>query len=105
MLVIDRGDAGLARADQADRIVAAADAGLEHGEVASALLEVEAGQRKQRLERAELFAEPFRDLGDGGLDPLLQAGKCSSPISTPSTWIRSLKRNRCGEVKSPVRKP
>ncbi len=75
MLVIDRGDAGLARADEADRIVASADAGLEHREVASAFLEVQAGERKQRFERAELFAEPFRDLGDGSFDPPLQAGE------------------------------
>ena len=75
MLVIDRGDAGFARADQADRIVASADAGLEHREVASALLEVQAGQRKQRFEGAELFAEPFRDIGDGGFDLRLQAGE------------------------------
>ena len=59
MLVVDRGDAGLARADQADRIVAAADAGLEHREVASALLKVQAGQREQRFEGAELFAAPL----------------------------------------------
>ena len=59
MLVIDRGHAGLQRADQADRIVAAADAGLEHGEFAFAFLKVEAGQRKQRFEGAELLAEPF----------------------------------------------
>ena len=56
MLVVDRGHAGLARADQADRIVAAADAGLEHDELAFVLLEMEAGQRKQRLEGAEAFA-------------------------------------------------
>ena len=73
MLVIDRSDASLVRADEADRIVAAADAGLEHGEVASAFLEVEASEREQRFERAEFFAEPFRDLGDGGVDLPLQA--------------------------------
>ena len=75
MLVIDRSDAGLARADQADRIVASADAGLEHGEVASALLEVQAGERKQRFEGAEFFAEPLRDVGDGSFDPQFQAGE------------------------------
>ena len=61
MLVIDRGRRRFARADQADRIVAAADAGLEHGELAFALLKMEAGQRKQRLERAELFAARCRN--------------------------------------------
>ena len=75
MLVIDRGDARLARADQADRIIAPADAGLEHGEVAAAFLEVEAGQRKQRFERAEFFAEPFRDLDDGSVNAPLQASE------------------------------
>src|SRR3954452_23725710 len=73
MLVIDRSDASLVRADEADRIVAPADAGLEHGEVAVALLEVQASECEQRFERAEFFAEPFRDLGDGGVDLPLQA--------------------------------
>src|SRR5438034_1270671 len=52
MLVIDRSDASLVRADEADRIVTSADAGLEHSEVASALLEVEAGQCEQRFEQS-----------------------------------------------------
>ena len=76
MLEIDRGDAGLARADQTDRIVAAADAGLEHREVAVALLKMQAGKREQRFEGAEFFAETLRDVGDGGFDPELQAREC-----------------------------
>ncbi len=56
MLVVDRGDAGIERADQANRIVTAADAGLEHDELASTLLEMKTGQRKQRLEGAETLA-------------------------------------------------
>ena len=68
MLVIDRSDASLVRADEADRIVASADAGLEHGEVASALLEVQTGKREQRFESAEFFAETLRDICDGCLD-------------------------------------
>src|SRR5437870_293194 len=56
MLIVDRGDAGLQRADQADRIVTAADAGLEHDELASTFPKVKTGQRKQRLEGAETFA-------------------------------------------------
>ena len=75
MLVIDRGDAGLARAYQPDRIVAAADAGLEHREIAFALLKVQAGERKQRFEGAELFTETFRDIGKSGFDRRLQAGE------------------------------
>ncbi len=54
MLVIDRGHAGLERADQANRIVAAADAGLEHREIAFAFLKMQAGQREQGFEGAEL---------------------------------------------------
>src|SRR4029077_10740557 len=53
MLVIDRGDAGLARADQADRIVASADAGLEYDELAFVLLKIEARQYKKRPQRPE----------------------------------------------------
>ena len=69
MLVIDRGDAGGARADQTNRIVAAADAGLEHREVASALLKIQAGQREHGLEAPNLLARRARHLGDGGRDP------------------------------------
>ena len=75
MLVIDRSDASLVRADEADRIVASADAGLEHGEVASALLEVQASECEQRFERAEFFAHPLRDGCDGSFDPQLQASE------------------------------
>ena len=75
MLVIDRGDAGLARADETDRIVASADAGLEHRKVAFAVLEVQAGKREQRFERAELLAHALRDGCDGGFDPRFQAGE------------------------------
>ncbi len=69
MLVIDRRHAGRARADQARRVVAAADAGLEHREIAVALLEIQAGQREHRFKASELFAYALRDLRDGGLDP------------------------------------
>ena len=58
MFVIDRGHASDARADQAHRVVAAADAGLEHREIASLLLEIQAGQREQGFERAEPFMAP-----------------------------------------------
>jgi len=75
MLVIDRRDAGHLRADQAHRIVAAADAGLEHGEIAISLLKIQAGQREQGLEGSELFASQPRDFGDGHLDPQLQPGQ------------------------------
>src|SRR5882724_8864107 len=75
MLVIDRGHAGLERADQADRIIAAADAGLEHDEFASALSKMQAGQCKQRLEGAEALAALARNSGDGGLDLFLQTRK------------------------------
>src|SRR5882757_9977377 len=59
MLVIDRGHASAQRADQAYRIVAAADAGLEHGELAFVFLKIQAGQREQGFERAELFTAPL----------------------------------------------
>jgi len=55
MLVIDRGDAGGEGADKAHRIVAPPDAGLEHREIALPLLKIQAGQREQGLEGAELF--------------------------------------------------
>ena len=41
----------------------------------SALLEVQAGQRKQRFEGAEFFADPLRDICDGSFDPQLQASE------------------------------
>ena len=85
MLVIDRGDAGLARADQADRIVASADAGLEHREVALALLEVQAGERKQRFEGAELLAIFFETVATAASTRSFRRANASSPISTPST--------------------
>src|SRR3954451_9547392 len=31
--------------------------------------------------------------------------RSSSPMAAPSTWNRSLKRYRCGEVNNPVRRP
>ena len=37
---------------------------------------MQAGEREQRFERAECFAETFRNLGDGAVDSLLQPGKC-----------------------------
>ena len=62
MLVVDRGHAGAERADQAHRIVAAADAGLEHREIALALLKIQAGQREHGLKGAEFFAALPRNL-------------------------------------------
>ena len=59
VFVVDRCDAGFERADQANRIVASADAGLEHRKIASALLKVQAGQREQRFEGAELLPRRF----------------------------------------------
>src|SRR5665213_4356102 len=73
MLVIDRGDAGDVRADQADRIVTAADAGLEHRKIATALLKMQAGQREHRLEGAEFFAALPRNRWYRGRDPSYQA--------------------------------
>ncbi len=58
VFVIDRGHRSNARADQAHGIVAAANAGLEHREIAFALSEIQAGQRKHRLERPELSGLP-----------------------------------------------
>src|ERR1700730_11619983 len=72
MLVIDRGDAACERADQAYRIIAAADAGLEHREVALAFLKMQAGQREQGLKTSECFAPALRDFGDRGFDPRRQ---------------------------------
>ena len=73
MLVIDRGHAGGERADQAYRIVAAADAGLEHREIAFALLKIQAGQREHRLKGPEFLIMSLRKLGDSGFDAQLQA--------------------------------
>src|SRR5207253_10180045 len=73
MLIVDRGDAGLACTNQAHRVIAAADAGLEHRKVASALLEVQAGKREQRFEGAELLVHAVRDSCDGSIDPQFQA--------------------------------
>ena len=63
------------RADEADRIVASADAGLEHCEIAAGLLEVQAGEREQRFECAELLAHAVRDGCDGRFDPAFQASE------------------------------
>src|SRR2546423_9792693 len=75
MVVIDRRNASLVRADEADRIIASADAGLEHHEVALAVLKVQAGKRKQRFERTELLTHALRNGCDGRFDPLFQAGE------------------------------
>ena len=58
MLVIDRGHAGAERADQAYRVVTAADAGFEHREIATALLKIQASQREHRLKGSEFFVSP-----------------------------------------------
>ena len=71
MLVIDRGHTGHACAEQTHRIVAAADAGLEHREIAFAFLEMQAGQRKQSFKASEFFTPALRDFGDSGFDPQL----------------------------------
>src|ERR1019366_1925438 len=73
MLVIDRGHTGGECADQTYRIVAPADAGLEHREIALAFLKIKAGQRKQSLEGAEFFTPALRDFGNSGFDPRHQA--------------------------------
>ena len=39
------------------------------------LLKMQAGEREQGFEGAELFAAPRRDLGDRGFDPLIQPGQ------------------------------
>src|SRR6202034_885039 len=53
MLVIDRSDRGDAPTQQTNRVVASANAGLEHHEFAIAVLEIETGQREHGLECAE----------------------------------------------------
>ena len=75
MLVIDRGHGSDARADQAHRIVASADTGLEYREIAFRFLEMQAGQREQGFEGAELFTAPRRDFGDRGFNLLTQPGQ------------------------------
>src|SRR5258708_10700295 len=62
MLVVDRGDAGYERADQAHRIVAAADAGLDHREIALLFLKIKTGQPEHSFEGAEFFAFALRTL-------------------------------------------
>src|SRR5260370_22612723 len=69
MFVIDRGHAGDERADQAYRTVAAADAGLEHREIALPLGKVQAGQREHGFEGAEPRIAPLCNFGDRGSDP------------------------------------
>src|SRR5260370_16891898 len=69
MLVVDRGDAGYERADQAHRIVAAADAGLEHREIALLFLKIKTGQREHGSERAEFFAFALQHLAHSPPDP------------------------------------
>ncbi len=68
MFVIDRNHGCYERADQAYRIVAAADAGFEHRESALALLKIQAGQREHRLESTEGFTALPRNVGDLGRD-------------------------------------
>ncbi len=64
---IDRGDAGDVGADQPNRIVASADARLEHGEFAFGLLEIQAGQRELSLEGTEgLMQRVLLEICDGG---------------------------------------
>ncbi len=56
-------------ADQTNRVIAAADAGLEHREFAFAFLKIQAGQREHGFKGAEFFMMSPRKLGDGGFDP------------------------------------
>ena len=72
MFVVERGHAGDERADEANRIVAPADAGFEHREFALPFLKIQTGQREQGFECAELFAAPRRDPGDISFDPRCQ---------------------------------
>ena len=72
MFVVNRGHRGYVAAEQANRIVTAADAGLEHHEFAIALLEIEAGEREHGFERAELLASPLRNDIDRGSDAFLK---------------------------------
>ena len=69
MLVIDRGDAGDASSHQTYRIVAAANAGLEHREIAIAFLEIETGQCEHGFERAKALVQPRRHPRNPGTDP------------------------------------
>src|SRR3954467_11857040 len=69
VFVIDRCHTAHARAGQTCRIVAAPDAGLEYGQVALALLIVQAGQRKHCFKTSETLTMPLRDFRDSRLDP------------------------------------
>ena len=69
MFKVDRRDAGDVRADQPNRIVAAADAGFEYGERAFHFLEVQASERELCFECAETFVGQLcRDVPDRGFD-------------------------------------
>ena len=68
MLVVDRSHTGSECADQTYRVVAAADAGLEHGEIALAFLKMQAGEREHGFEGAEFLAPTLRYLGDSSFD-------------------------------------
>src|SRR6516164_2756241 len=72
MLVVDRSDASQRAADEPNRIVAATDAGFEHGEFATAFLEKQAGERKHRFESTEFLVEALRSRRDRGLNPRSQ---------------------------------
>src|ERR1700733_10737563 len=69
MFIIDRSHAGCERANQANRIVAAADAGLEHRESAVAFLKIQAGQGEHRFEGAKFLTAALRNSGNGRFDP------------------------------------
>src|SRR5260370_25358687 len=58
MLVVERGHGGVPCANQADRIIAATNTGLEHEEFAFAFLEIEAGPRQTPPQSAPTAPPP-----------------------------------------------
>ena len=54
---------------QTNRIIAAANAGLEHREFAIAFLEIQAGHANMASKAPKRSPRRRRNIGDGGLDP------------------------------------
>lgn len=89
---IDGGDDGDIGIDQVDRIEAPTQTDLEHGHVEGRLREPLECRQCREFEKGQ------RDIAAHCIDAPESVDDGLVTASTPSTTMRSLKRNRCGDV-------
>ena len=97
----DVGDDGEEGFDDVGGVEAASHAHFEDGDVDFLLREVEEGQGGEGFEEAGVVGRGarFGDQAAGGVVDLeVEAGEVVVGDLVPSIWMRSLTRERCGEV-------